>query len=102
MSKNGLDDLSKKLNNMAKKAKELDGTSKVKLVELFNSSFMSSNTKFNSFEDFANASKFDWSDIEGIPEDELDIFIAQNSSFNSWKEMYKDAATSYYAKQFGF
>ncbi|MCI2095877.1 MAG: hypothetical protein LKK07_10075 [Lactococcus lactis] len=102
MSKNGFDDLSKKLNNMAKKAKELDGKREVKLVELFNSNFMSSNTKFSSFEDFADASKFDWSDVEGIPEDELDIFINQNSSFNSWEEMYKDAATDYYAKQLGF
>lgn len=102
MSKNGFDDLSKKFNNMAKKVKELGGKRQVKLVDLFDRDFMSSNTQFSSFEDFAESSKFDWSDIEGIPEDELDKFIDKHSNFISWKEMYKAAASSYYAKRLQF
>lgn len=102
MSRNGFDDLAKKLDSFAKKAKELEGTRQVELGELFNDKFMTSNTQFSSFDDFAEASKFDWSDIEGIPEDELDIFISKNSNFNSWEAMSGEAATSYYAKQLGF
>lgn len=102
MSINGFDALSKELSNMAKKAKELEGSREVKLIELFNNAFMSLNTQFNSFDDFAEASKFDWSNIEGIPEDELDIFISQNTNFSSWNEIYEEAVANYYAKQLGF
>lgn len=102
MSTNGFDALSKELDNMARKAKELEGQRTVDLSELFNNKFMISNTKFSSFDDFAEASKFDWSDIEAIPEVELDIFISKTSSFSSWEEMYGEAATNYYAKQLGF
>jgi hypothetical protein len=102
MSKNGFDNLSKKLNNMAKKAKELDGEHEVKLVDLFDNKFMSTNTRFSSFNDFADASKFDWSDIEGIPEDELDKFIDQNSSFTSWDDMRTTASKNFVAKKLGF
>lgn len=102
MSTNGFDDLAKELDNLAEKAKELEGTRNVKLVELLNNDFMSSHTQFNSIDDFSEASNFDWEKFEEIPENELDLFVSKNSSFNSWDEMLSEAATSYYAKQLGF
>lgn len=97
----GLDNLSRKLNSMQQAAKNIDGENSVPLTELFTDSFTQSHSNFNSFDEFAISSGFDFSDIESIPENELDTFISENTNFNSWKDMLSAATEKWVAKKLG-
>lgn|SRR5574337_468113 len=97
----GIDNLSKKLNTMQQAAKNIDGENSVPLTDLFTDSFMQSHSNFNNFDEFAKSSGFDFSDIESIPENELDSFISENTNLNSWKDMLAPATEKWVAKKLG-
>lgn len=98
----GEDELNKKLDEMIDKANELQGTSNVTGEELFTNKFMQENTKFSSIDEFENESKFDFSNFDNIDQEELDSFVAENTSFDSWEEMLGTASQEYAVKQLGF
>lgn len=102
---NGFENLSKKLDQMAKAAKEMDGEHSVPMSELFTNNFVSANTKFNSIEEFFEASGFDYSSEEAfaaIPDDQMDAFVSANSNFDTWADFMGEAAKKYTAKKLGF
>lgn len=90
------------LDKLEKNLKDLDGENKVPLSELFSNKFMQKNSTFTSFSEFADESTFDFSDIESIPEDELDIFITKKTNFASWKEMLNSASKEWAIKKLQF
>lgn len=100
---NGLDDLSNSLNKLKQNAERINGNNSVPFSELFNSSFMLQHTQnaYSSFSEFLNASKFANVPFEEIPDDELDKYIADNTDFQSWKDMQTTASKNWVTKQLG-
>lgn len=96
--KGDFDDLDKLIENASK----LDGEHEVSMEELFGEGFMSSCSKFSSFEEFLDASGYEVQsneDFEKIPDDEWDDFVSSNTSYQSWKEMQEAAVAKYAEKQ---
>lgn len=101
----GFDDLSNRLEDMANKANELNGTNNIELGQLLNEGFIQANTDFDSLNDMFEKSPFDVKtsdDFEAIPQEKLDEFISNHSKFSSWNTMLETASTTWFAKQLGF
>jgi hypothetical protein len=101
----GFDEVQRQLDDMAKRAAELDGKEQaVSLSELLNDDFISEHSSFASFDELLAASPFKVEtkeDFEAIPDVAWDTYIAANTSFESWEEMQHQAAGEYLAKQIG-
>jgi hypothetical protein len=100
----GLDELSKKLDTLAKNAEELDGTHTVSMTDLLTPGFISEHTRFADADELFEASGFkcdSQADFEAIPEDELDKFIQSESSFDSWQDMLGAAGQAWAVKKLG-
>lgn len=102
---NGLDELTKTLDRMAKGAKELDGEHKVPLTELLSPKFVSSHTRFANIDEMFEASGFkveSQEDFAAIPDAEWDDFIRSISSFSDWQAMLGEAGSAWAVKKLGF
>lgn len=81
--------------------KKLDSLSgNVPLDELLNSSFMRKYTQFQTAQEFADSSSFDFSDIESIDSNDLDKYVSAHSKFSSWQEMLNQAGVEWIQNQF--
>ena len=101
----GLDAFNKKLNDLEKKARKLDGTHNVPLKELLNPSFMVNYSNFSNVDEMLQATGFkveNQDDFEAIPEKDLNDFVCQNTKFQTWNDMLKRAGEEYFKKQLGF
>jgi hypothetical protein len=101
----GLDDLSKKLERLASNAKSLGDTKSASLTDILTPEFICAHTKFDSADEFFEASGFDLSSqasFEAIPEDQLDAFVSSASSFGSWREMLNSAGAAWTKRKLGF
>jgi hypothetical protein len=104
MTIEGLDKLQKHLNDLARKAKELDGTHSIPLNELLTPSFISHHTRFASLAELFEAGGFEAGskeEFEAIPDDKLDAFIQSESSFQSWQDMVGAAGKEWVAGKMG-
>lgn len=81
-----------------KKLESLSGN--VPLDELLNSNFMRKYTQFQTAQEFADTSSFDFSNIESIDSNDLDKFVFAHTKFTSWQEMLNHAAAEWIQKQF--
>lgn len=100
----GLDKLNKKLQDLSKKAAQLDGNHSVPLTELLTNSFISRHTRFSSVDEMFEASGFKvdtQEDFDAIPREKLDAFIQSVSPFSGWQTMLQGAAREWTAKQLG-
>jgi hypothetical protein len=101
----GLDEAQQRLDDMTKRAAELDGKQQsVSLGNLLNDGFIAAHSKYASFDELLAASPFKVKtkeDFEAIPDGEWDTYIAANTSFESWEEMQHRAAAEFMAKQIG-
>ncbi|MGA3161570.1 MAG: hypothetical protein ABSC77_10160 [Terracidiphilus sp.] len=101
----GFDKVQRHLDDMAKRAAELDGKQQaVSLSELLNDDFIAKHSSFASFDELLAASPFKVEtkeDFEAIPDAEWDSYIAANTSFESWEKMQHQAAGEYLVKQIG-
>ena len=71
---------------------------------LFSDKFMRKYTTFNSFNEMIIKSGFKLEteeDFEKISDNELDLFIKNSSSFNSWEDMIQEAVNNHFAEQLG-
>ncbi len=94
----GLDNLSKRLNQLTENAKELGNTKSASLNEILTPDFISKHTKFSNANEFFEASGFSVSDqnsFEAIPEEKLNIFVSSVSSFSTWREMLNTAGAAW-------
>lgn len=101
----GFNEFKKRLKQMEKGAKELEGNNRVSLLDLFTSSFMKKHTQYVSFEDFLSAGGFEVNsqeDFEAIPDEDMDAHVAKTTDFSSWEEMLSTAVQYYAAKKLGF
>ena len=100
----GLDALQKKLEDVARKAKEIDGKHDVPVSEFLTDGFLSQCTKFSSVEDMFKASGFtieSQEDFAAIPDDQWNDFIRSHSSFDSWQAMLEAAGKEWAQKKLG-
>lgn len=84
---NGLDAVKAKLAKLAE-------LKQVSLGELFNPEFLAANTNFPDVQEMFDRSGFKVAsieDIEAIPEEEWESYIAANTQFSSWHEMREAA-----------
>lgn len=82
---------------------QLEGSMPVQVdfKDLFTVSFMRKYTKYRSFEKFLLGGGFHietQQDFEDLPEKNMDVHVARNTKFASWKEML-DAATDIYVRK---
>src|ERR1051325_10016631 len=91
----GLDELQKRLTDLADRAQELDGEHQVALSEVLSNSFVSTHTAFASAEAMQKAGGFsieNQADFESIPQETMDAFVQSVSKFQNWQEMIGEAA----------
>lgn len=95
----GLDELQKELEQQIKNAGKLNGENEVSFNELFPDSFMKRYTNFDNIDIFEEKSKFNWKDIENIPDNELDSFVSKNTTFKNWEGMLNTATQLWVNKE---
>ncbi|MGB3161583.1 MAG: hypothetical protein WBA84_10085 [Carnobacterium sp.] len=110
MSKNsnykvtGFKDMSKKLNTLSKNADKMSGEQSVDFDTLFPLSFMETHTDKNEIYSFFTDGGFDVSSTESfekIDDDELDVYVKENTDFSTWHDMKVTAAEEYTLKMLG-
>lgn len=98
----GLDELTRKLDDLSNKAKALDGQPSVPVADLLTPAFVSEHTRFADMNQMFEASGFkieSQADFAAVPDDKWDEFIRSISSFQDWKEMLAQAGNDWTAKQ---
>jgi hypothetical protein len=101
----GLDELKRKLDALARRARRLEGTHSVRLRDLFNPDFMERYTEFSSIDEMVESSGFDVEsadDFKRILDDGWDTFVASRTRFRTWKQMLAKAGEEYIVKKLGF
>lgn len=101
----GLDDFSNRLDQLSENAQSISGTHEYSFKEVFSDKFMIEHTNFSTIDEFllsspekiSNAEEFEKAD-ESI----LDIFVSEQTKFNTWKEMMSAAAQILIMKKLGF
>lgn len=80
---------------------EISKPQKVKLEELLNDQFISSNTDFKTFDDFiTNLNISTVEDFQNLPEEKLDKLIKNHSSFDTWQDLLEQASSEYLISKF--
>jgi len=100
-----LDDEIDSLEDMEEKAEDLHGDQEVPISDLFTDDFMETHTSFGSLDEFFEQSPWDVEsdeDIEAIPQDEMDDYVAENTDFPHTEGMTSKAGSEWAAKQLGF
>jgi hypothetical protein len=104
MTVKGLDELTRTLGDLAKRAKKLDGTRTVPLEELLTPEFVRAHTRFQDAEGLITASGFkvdSASDFKAIPDEEWNAFIRSASDFADWDSMLGAALKEWTARKLG-
>ena len=100
----GLDELQKKLGEIAKKADALDGEHNIPVAELLTDSFVSQHTSFSSAKEMFKASGFkveNQEDFSTIPDVDWDNYIRSISNFDDWQNMLVAAGQEWTKRQLG-
>lgn len=104
----GLDQLQRKLKDLERKARAVDGKHQIPLSDLFPPSFLRVHTRFSSLDDLeAKAREWGFSlgsqeDLDKLPTDQWDAFIAEHTHFTTWKDMLGKGAAEWTSRQLGF
>lgn len=86
------------LKRLTENAKALDGTHQVPFLEIMSPDFISSVSRFDSFNSFTKGAGYTVltvDDLEAIPDEPWDDYVRQETSFENWLEMQKAGATEY-------
>lgn len=100
----GLKEVQKQLEDLQKKAQELDGQHSVPISQVLTKDFLSKHTKFSSFNEMVEASGFKvetQEDFAAIPDDKWNEFISSISNFDSWKSMLSAASQEWAIRKMG-
>lgn len=100
----GKNNLSKRLDQISKNARELDGKSQnFKSDDLFNEAFMKKHSSFDSFEKFIDECPLEVVSQEQFDElqdsDEFNEYVAKETTFESWEDMVQNAGFEQISKQ---
>ena len=97
MTKSGIKDVDAIIDRLD----NISGEHTVSFEELFTDDFIKRNSRFTDIAEFWNNSEFDFQtqeDFDSIPEKDLDQYVNQNTTFNSWEEMINEASSIYFSK----
>ncbi len=100
----GMDGLRRKLDDLKRRAEALDGEHQIPISEIFPDEFMLLNTDFDSIGSMFEASGFtirSSGDLEAVPPDEWNAFVARRTRFSSWGEMKAAAMKRYVGSRLG-
>ena len=100
----GLDNLQRKLNDLQRRAHNLNGTHSVPVSELLTPSFMQRFTNFANFDAMVSASGFKagtQAEFDAIPNDKWNAFVASTTLFPNWKSMLNEAVNEWTKRQLG-
>ena len=103
----GLDQLQRKLKDFERKAQAVDGKHQIPLSDLFPSSFLRTHTRFSSLSDLEEKARErgfslgSQEDLDNLPADQWDAFVAEYTHFASWKDMLGKGAVEWTARQLG-
>jgi len=98
----GLDQLTRKLEDLQRRAENLSGD--VPMQEILTADFLRKHSRFNSLEEIFEASGFkveNQDDFKNIPDQPWDDFISKETSFPNWKEMLSTAGKEYAKRKLG-
>lgn len=101
----GLEELQKRLRELAKGAKQLDGEHDVPFDEMFPPGFMKRYTTFESIEKMMEASGYkveNAEDFKAIPDAAWNSFVRQRTKFDNWSDMISKAGEEWAARKLGF
>lgn len=101
----GFDELEHRLNDLKRRADELDGENEVPFSQLFPESFMQEYTSFSSFDEMLSSGGFNvesQEDFDAIPDDVFDRHVVSTTKFSGWEEMLGEATSQYVAGKLGF
>lgn len=98
------DDFLRRLRELERRARRLDGRHEVAFAEIFPDEFMLRNTEFPSIAAFIDASGFTVDtaeDFEAIPDDLWDDHVRLHTRFACWDDMQQAAAGEWAKRQLG-
>jgi hypothetical protein len=81
------------MDRIRRNMQKLSGEHSVSFTELFPDTFMSSYTGFSNLKAMFDAGGIE--DPEEIKSDAFSQFVAENSQFSSWDEMFRTAGVEY-------
>jgi hypothetical protein len=100
----GLEKLTRKLDDLSRRASELDGQHEIALPDLLTSEFIGKCSRFSSVDELFQASGYKFESLEdfkAIPDAEWDAYIAGNTSYSSWREMLDESVKQWTIKRLG-
>lgn len=71
----------------------------VNFTQLFNDDFMRANTKFQTMDEMLERAGIE--DVNDLHSERFSQFVADNTRFSSWEQMYIVASKTWTAAQFG-
>lgn len=87
---------------LVENAKNLEEKQSVRLEDLMSPEFLAGCSDFQDIEHMFTESGYTVNskeDFEAIPDEEWEVFIKNNTSFESWEDMQKAAGAEYVRKQ---
>lgn len=98
-----LDDLSKNLDEMAKRAQNFEGEHEISFAEALTDDFMQKHTTFQNADSFFDAIGIKTTeDFDAFPDDKLNAFVSLHSRFSTFQQMLDEATSEYITRQIGF
>ena len=100
----GLKEVTDGLDELAKKAKQLNGENRVPLSELFTPAFMRKYTDFATIDEMFEASGYQVDSVEdfkAIPDAPWDSFVQQRTKFSNWREMIQKGGLEWTSRKLG-
>ena len=97
-----LDDVLRRLGELERRARRLDGRHELAFDEVFPDEFMLRNTEFPSISTFIDASGFTvetTEDFEAIPDNLWDDHVRERTRFACWDDMQQAAAEEWVKRQ---
>ena len=94
----------KPLEDLARRARELDGQHQVSVANLLTPEFLGRCSRFRSADELFESSGFkvqSAEDFAAIPDAQWDTFINKNSSFATWQAMLDAAVKEWTIKRLG-
>jgi hypothetical protein len=91
---NRMGNFRQKLDDLSRRARELNGQHEVQLQDLMPTEFISGCSSYVSLEELFAASPFEINssdDFKAIPDAEWDAFIGANTSYATWEKMREAA-----------
>jgi hypothetical protein len=89
----------KKLDELQKRLKKLDGQKNVPLTQLLTDSFLHAHTNFKTLQEMIDASGI--KDPEDIGKEQFSKFVSTHTSFSSWQAMIDKATQEYVTRKLG-